>query len=164
MVPISCLSVLDPSLAPAGKMVVHAYGAANEPYAPWEGLRRSGAPYAALKEARAQALWEAVERVIPDARARAEVALVGSPLTHESFNRRPRGTYGAAAESLIADGRTPCGRLHLCGDGVFPGIGVPAVVLSGASAANAVVSPLRHWAELDALDRERPEGGARARP
>lgn len=155
MIAVSCPSVLDSSLAPAGKMVVHAYGAANEPYELWQGMRRSSAEYAALKQERAQALWEAVERVIPDVRARAEVALIGSPLTHESFNRRPRGTYGAATESLLPNGRTPCKGLVLCGDGVFPGIGVPAVALSGASAANALVSPLRHWAELDVLNRER---------
>ena len=162
MIAVSCPSVIDSTLAPAGKMVLHAYGAGNEPYELWADERRGSAPYERRKVERAQALWEAVERVIPDARARAEVALVGSPLTHEAFNRRPRGTYGAAAEALLADGRTPCSRLVLCGDGVFPGIGVPAVALSGASAANALVDPLRHWAELDALDRERAAAVAAA--
>jgi phytoene dehydrogenase-like protein len=155
MIAVSIPSALDPTLAPAGKMVVHAYAAGNERYELWEGLGGRGTDaYRALKEARALALWEAVERVIPDARTRAEVALVGSPLTHELWNRRPRGTYGAAVESLLPNGATPCERLVLCGDGVFPGIGVPAVALSGASAANALVNPVRHWAELVALDRE----------
>ena len=39
----------------------------------------------------------------------------------------------------------------LCGDGIFPGIGVPAVALSGASAANSMISPLEHWQCLDRL-------------
>lgn len=34
---------------------------------------------------------------------------------------------------------------------VFPGIGVPAVALSGSSAANAMVSPFSQWQCLDAL-------------
>jgi len=85
--------------------------------------------------------------------------LVGSPLTHELWNRRPRGTYGASVESLLPNGKVPCKRLFLAGDGIFPGIGVPAVALSGASAANALVNPLRHWLELDALDREAARSG-----
>jgi hypothetical protein len=34
------------------------------------------------------------------------------------------------------------------------GIGVPAVALSGASAANAMVSPFEQWLCLDDLKRE----------
>jgi len=41
--------------------------------------------------------------------------------------------------------------LYIKGDGVFPGIGVPAVALSGASAANAMVSPFKQWQCLDEL-------------
>jgi phytoene dehydrogenase-like protein len=56
--------------------------------------------YEALKDERSQVLWRAVESVIPDARQRAVVALVGSPLTHERFLRRPRGTYGEECEGV----------------------------------------------------------------
>lgn len=59
--------------------------------------------------------------------------------------------YGAATEDLLKDGSTPIKGLTLCGDGVFPGIGVPAVALSGASAANAMVSPFEQWSCLDSL-------------
>mmetsp|Transcript_17445 Transcript_17445/g.44668 ORF Transcript_17445/g.44668 Transcript_17445/m.44668 type:complete len:451 (+) Transcript_17445:557-1909(+) len=159
MIAVSCPSVLDSSIAPPGKMVVHAYAAACEPYALWAAMKRGSPEYEVLKESRSQALWEAVERIIPDARSRAEVVLVGSPLTHELWNRRPRGTYGASVESLLPNGKVPCKRLFLAGDGIFPGIGVPAVALSGASAANALVNPLRHWLELDALDREAARSG-----
>lgn len=51
-------------------------------------------PTRALQEERSQCLWQALERVIPDIRSRAEVALVGTPLTHERFVRRYKGTYG----------------------------------------------------------------------
>ena len=51
---VSIASVLDPSLAPAGKHVIHAYTPGSEPYHLWEGLDRNSAQYAALKEERAQ--------------------------------------------------------------------------------------------------------------
>jgi phytoene dehydrogenase-like protein len=79
-----------------GKHVLHAYTPATEPYGLWEGLARGSPEYKALKEERSQVLWRAVERVIPDIRSRVEVELVGSPLTHERFNRRHRGSYGPA--------------------------------------------------------------------
>lgn len=37
---ISIASVCDPSLAPPGKGVLHAYLPATEPYALWDGLDR----------------------------------------------------------------------------------------------------------------------------
>ena len=72
-------------------------------------------------------LWRSVESVIPDVRKRTKLALVGSPLTHERFLRRPRGTYGATFATVLPDCSTPVDKLVLCGDSVFPGIGVPAV-------------------------------------
>ena len=62
--------VLDETLAPDGYIVVHAYGAGNEPYDYWKDLDRNSAEYKQLKEERAQVLWRAVESVIPDARSR----------------------------------------------------------------------------------------------
>merc|ERR1712182_106191 len=83
VVNVSIPTVLDPSLAPEGKAVVHAYYAANEPFADWEGLDRASPEYAALKAERSEGLWQGLERIIPDVRQRAAegVALVGSPLT-----------------------------------------------------------------------------------
>ena len=64
-----------------------------------------------------------MESVIPDARERTVLALIGSPRTHERFLRRPCGSYGAAFEDCLKDGSTPISNLVLSGDGVFPGIG-----------------------------------------
>ena len=52
-------------------------------------------PYC-LQEERSQCLWQALERFIPDVRDRAELTLTGTPLTHERFLNRHKGTYGAA--------------------------------------------------------------------
>jgi len=151
MIAVSNPCVIDRSLAPEGYIVVHAYGAGNEPYHVWEGMDRKSTEYQSLKEERSQVLWRAVEAVIPDARSRVVHDIVGSPLTHERFLRRPRGTYGSATEDYLPDGATPIPNLVLCGDGIFPGIGVPSVALSGASAANALVNVWDQWKTLDEL-------------
>lgn len=87
---ISMPSVLDPQLAPDGHHVIHAY--TLEPWQLWQGDR----PDAAQKQNRAEPLYRALERVIPDIRDRVEVELVGTPLTHQRFLRRYQGTYGPA--------------------------------------------------------------------
>ena len=105
-----------------------------QPYELWENLE-SRADYEALKEQRCDFLWKAVERSIPDVRQRAKVQLTASPLTHERFNRRSRGSYGPAlraGQAKFPYPRTEIPGLFVCGDSVFPGIGVPAVAASGA--------------------------------
>jgi phytoene dehydrogenase-like protein len=94
-----------------------------------------------------------VESIIPDARNRVVISEIGSPITHERFLNRPRGTYGSATEDYLADGSTSIGNLLLAGDGIFPGIGLPAVAISGASAANALVSVFKQWECLDELGK-----------
>ena len=42
MVIISIPTLLDPGLAPEGHHVLHAYYAADEPYAPWAGYATEG--------------------------------------------------------------------------------------------------------------------------
>merc|ERR1712232_1285987 len=153
MIAVSNPCVIDPTLAPDGYMVLHAYGAGNEPYDVWKKYRndRYSTEYKQLKEKRSQVSWRALESVIPDVKERVVLDLVGSPLTHERFLRRPMGTYGSATEDYLKDGSTPIDGFVLCGDGIFPGIGIPAVALSGASAANGMVNPLQQWKCLDDL-------------
>jgi phytoene dehydrogenase-like protein len=145
---ISIPSVIDPSLAPPGRHGIHAYTTGNEPWSLWEGMDRRSAEYEALKEDRTRVLWEAVERVIPDVRERAEVVLTGSPLTHQRFLRRDRGTYGPAIHAGVArfpGPKTPLPGLMRCGDSTAPGIGVPAAAASGIIAANTLAPLRKHW-------------------
>mmetsp|Transcript_59803 Transcript_59803/g.66861 ORF Transcript_59803/g.66861 Transcript_59803/m.66861 type:complete len:694 (+) Transcript_59803:138-2219(+) len=155
MIAVSNPCVIDPTLAPPGYMVLHAYGAGNEPYEVWEKYcnDRNSPEYKQLKKERSEVLWRALESVIPDVKDRVVLDLVGSPLTHERFLRRPRGTYGSATEDYLKDGSTPVSNLVLAGDQIFPGIGVPAVAISGASAANGMVNPLQQWICLDSLKK-----------
>ena len=154
MIAVSNPCVLDPTLAPEGYIVLHAYGAGNEPYEIWEGLQRNTPEYIALKEERAQPLWRAVESILPDVRQRVIYQMIGTPLTHERFLRRPRGTYGSVTEDYLRDGSTPYQNLVLASDSIFPGIGVPAVAIVGASAANSMVHVLEHLTTLRRLERE----------
>jgi phytoene dehydrogenase-like protein len=71
----------------------------------------------------------------------------GTPLTHRRFLRIHQGSYGPAwpaDRGPFPGGSTPIEGLVLCGAGVFPGIGVPPVAVSGAMAAHRFVSPARH--------------------
>jgi carotene isomerase len=154
LVLISIPSILDPSLAPPGKHVIHVYTPGNEPYQTWQGIDRKSAEYAQQKQARAEVMWQALERVIPDIHSRCEVTLIGTPLTHERFLRRHRGSYGpaiSAGESLFPGAKTPLPRLLCCGDSTFPGIGLPAVAASGMIAANSLASVQQHLAMLQEI-------------
>lgn len=116
MIAVSNPCAIDGTLAPEGFIVIHAYGAGNECYDLWEGLDRNSKEYKDLKEKRAEVLWRAIESIVPDAKNRCVASLIGSPLTHERFLRRPRGTYGAATEDYLKDGRTPLNNVVLCGE------------------------------------------------
>jgi carotene isomerase len=144
---ISIPSVWDASLAPPGHHVVHAY--TLEPYDGWQ----RNADYDTRKRERAESLYRALERVIPDVRDRLVLELIGTPLTHARYLRRHRGTYGpaiAAGQGLFPSTHTPIRNLYRVGDSTLPGIGVPAVAASGILCANTLVAP----AATDALLKE----------
>lgn len=133
---ISIPSVWDASLAPEGNHVIHAY--TLEPFAGWERDDN----YENRKREKAQSLYRALERVIPDVRERVVLELVGTPLTHAGYLRRYRGTYGpgiAAGKGMFPSMFTPVKGLYRVGDSTLPGIGVPAVAASGILCANTLV-------------------------
>ena len=66
-------SLLDPSMAPEGKHVIHAYLPATEPYELWAGLKRGSKEYDELKRKRAEPPYAAIESFIPDLRDRIEI-------------------------------------------------------------------------------------------
>lgn len=153
---ISVPSVLSPDLAPRGKHVLHAYTPGTEPFELWEGLDHRSNEYKELKAQRSEVMWKAVERALGPGfnRGKCEVKLVGTPLTHQRFLRRNRGTYGPAIKAgkdSFPGHSTPITQLYCCGDSTFPGIGVPAVAASGAIVANSLVSVSQHSELLDAV-------------
>ncbi|ESR44826.1 hypothetical protein CICLE_v10000689mg [Citrus x clementina] len=153
---ISVPSVLSPDLAPPGKHVLHAYTPGTEPFELWKGLDPRSAEYKKLKAERSEVIWRAVERALGSgfSRDKCDVKLVGTPLTHQRFLRRNRGTYGPAIQAgkeTFPGHSTPIPQLYCCGDSTFPGIGVPAVAASGAIVANSLVSVSQHSELLDAI-------------
>merc|ERR1719311_695036 len=166
-------SLLDRSVCPEGKHVIHVYSSGGEPYETWESLEPGSEEYEAYKEERGDILWKALENCIPDARERAEFHIVGSPLAHEAFLRRDRGTYGmawAAGTSAPYAGllkftpipfpfpnlKTPVDGLLRCGDSCFPGIGTPSAAASGVIAANTIVNVDQHIAMLEETAKKDP--------
>mmetsp|Transcript_35135 Transcript_35135/g.52458 ORF Transcript_35135/g.52458 Transcript_35135/m.52458 type:complete len:692 (-) Transcript_35135:46-2121(-) len=165
-------SILDKSLCPEGKHVIHVYSSGGEPYEPWEKLKPGSEEYEAYKEERVDVLWKAVERCIPDVRDRVEFSIIGSPLAHEAFLRRDRGTYGmawAAGSSAPESGllgnvlpfpfpnlKTPVDGLLRCGDSCFPGIGTPSAAASGAIAANTMTHVDNHLQLLKEASEKDP--------
>ena len=134
---ISIPTVWDRSMAPTGHHTVHAY--TLEPHAGWQ----YGSDYKERKITKAQVLYRALERVIPDIRDRFTLELIGTPLTHARFLRRYRGTYGPAippTRGMFPGCKTGIKRLYRVGDSTMPGIGVPAVAASGILCANTLVS------------------------
>jgi phytoene dehydrogenase-like protein len=153
MVIISIPTVFDPTLAPEGYHVVHAYSAACDNFEDWESFLESGEEtgkvgtspntmkaatygrseeYQKLKVDRAELLWNAIEKVIPDIRQRAQatgsIVMIGTPLTHRRYNQRYKGTYGPAPSPDSATNVwelpgsiTPIHNLLACGDTTFPG-------------------------------------------
>ncbi|KAI2512817.1 all-trans-retinol 13-14-reductase [Fragilaria crotonensis] len=165
-------SLLDKTLCPEGKHVIHVYSSGGEPYEPWEKLTPGSPEYEAYKEQRAQVLWEALERCIPDVRQRLEFSIIGSPLAHEAFLRRDRGTYGMAwaagtsspyaglLKNILAfpfpNLKTPVDGLLRCGDSCFPGIGTPSAAASGAICANTMNPVGKHLEMLKEASQRDP--------
>ena len=147
VVVMSIPSVLDSSLAPPGKHGIHVYTPGNEPYKLWAGMDRRSDAYKQQKQERAEAMWQGLERVIPDVRDRTELTMIGTPLTHQRYLRRHHGSYGPAHQAGKAQfpgSTTPLAGLLCCGDSTFPGIGIPAVAASGAIAANTIAPLPKH--------------------
>lgn len=156
---ISIPSVADDTLAPPNYHVVHAYAPATEPYDVWTKVS-TRSEYESLKAQRTEFLRNAVEKIIPGVRSAAIIRMAGSPLTHERFLRRARGTYGpvtdarrfSAGNILPGQCRSEVAEaLWSVGDSTFPGIGVPAVAASAWLAVNCFSSVKEHRDLLTAI-------------
>ena len=142
VVVVSVGSKLDPSLAPPGYHVIHAYTAGNEPFEDWEqfehlmddaAARDKDETYQKFKDERAQPIWDAIQKRAPDVvKSACAVEKVATPLTHARFLSRHRGNYGLAIAPGNEEGwkfpevTTPIEGYYRCGDSTTSGIGVPA--------------------------------------
>jgi phytoene dehydrogenase-like protein len=95
-----------------------------------------------------------LDPLIPNWRDRLVIERYGTPLTHRHYLRVHQGSYGPAwpaNRGPFPGGQTPVQGLVLCGAGVFPGIGVPPVAVSGAMAAHGFVSARQQRERLEHL-------------
>lgn len=137
---VSLPSLLDPSLAPSGCHIIHAFTPSW--LETWQGL--SPKDYEAQKEAAAARIIDRLEAIFPNLSAHLDYQEVGTPRTHRRFLGRDDGTYGPIPTRKLAGllgmpfNRTAIPGLYCVGDSTFPGQGLNAVAFSGFACAHRV--------------------------
>lgn len=137
---VSIPTLLDPSLAPDGYHIVHAFSPSwlHE----WQGL--SPTDYEAQKEQTAGKLIDRLEQIFPNLNRFLDYQEVGTPRTHRRFLGRVDGTYGPIPQKklwgLLAMpfNSTSVPNVYAVGDSTFPGQGLNAVAFSGFACAHLV--------------------------
>lgn len=137
----SAPTILDPSLAPPGKHVVHAF--VTSEMTEWEHYARGSAAYRDAKERYADSIIARTEKILPGLAGAVELKVLATPRTHESYLNRFKGSYGALlkpGQNILQkpQNSTPVKNLFATGDSTFPGQGVIAVTYSGVSCASLV--------------------------
>lgn len=141
----SAPSILDPSLAPAGKHVVHAF-VTDETHR-WNNYKKKDGDYREAKEAYGDSVIQRTEKILPGLADALEVKLFATPLTNQRFLNRYKGSYGPLlypGQNVLQkpQNRTDVKGLYAVGDSTFPGQGVIAVTYSGVSCASYVARRL----------------------
>ncbi|MGF1602382.1 MAG: carotenoid isomerase [Thermosynechococcaceae cyanobacterium] len=141
---VSIPTVLDPSLAPVGHHIVHAFTPS------WiEGWQRlSASEYQHRKAQAADQIITRLEQIIPNLKKHIQFQEVGTPKTHRRFLGRQDGTYGPIPRRPLRGllgmpfNRTTIPGLYCVGDSTFPGQGLNAVAFSGFACAYRVATDL----------------------
>ncbi|MBF2037092.1 MAG: carotene isomerase [Leptolyngbyaceae cyanobacterium T60_A2020_046] len=142
---VSIPTVMDPSLAPRDRHIIHAFTPSW--LADWEGLPPSA--YARQKQAACDRLVQRLEALFPGVGSAIEHCSIGTPRTHRRFLGRSDGTYGPMPRSVLPGllampfNRTAIPGLYCVGDSTFPGQGLNAVAFSGFACAHRVAADLR---------------------
>lgn len=158
---VSIPTLLDPSLAPPGHHIVHAFtpswvkdwqvrGPLAKPVQRAQaGWRPSQSQYNIQKQQAAQELITRLQQIIPDLGQHIHHMEVGTPRTHRRFLGRQDGTYGPIPTRQLWGlvgmpfNRTAIPGLYCVGDSTFPGQGLNAVAFSGFACAHRVAKDLK---------------------
>ena len=137
----SAPTILDPTLAPPGKHIVHAFVTGEVEQ--WGHFERGSSAYLAAKEAFAETVISRTERILPGLSKAVELKVLATPLTHERYLNRFKGSYGPMlkpGQNILQkpQNTTPVKNLFAAGDSTFPGQGVIAVTYSGVSCASYI--------------------------
>ena len=151
---VSMPSLLDPSLAPPDRHIVHVFSPSS--IDAWSGLEP--AAYAAKKQADADRLIARLEAaILPGLAAAIRHREVGTPRSHRRFLGRSGGSYGPVPALRLPGllpmpfNRTAIPGLYCVGDSCFPGQGLNAVAFSGFACAHRLGADLglNPWALPD---------------
>ena len=141
---ISIPTLLDSSLAPEGKHIIHAFTPSS--IEEWENLSR--ADYLRKKEKYYLFLIEKISKIIPNLSQNIDHKEIGTPRTHKKFLGRHEGSYGPIPKRKLLGllpmpfNTTKVKNLYCVGDSCFPGQGLNAVAFSGYACAHKIGSKL----------------------
>ena len=141
---VSIPTLLDESLAPEGKHIVHAFtpSSINE----WEGLSRK--EYLEKKEKYFSYLVKKISKILPNIDQNIDHKEIGTPKTHRKFLGRYEGSYGPIPSQKLLGllpmpfNTTKIKNLYCVGDSCFPGQGLNAVAFSGYACAHKIGAKL----------------------
>ncbi len=142
---VSIPTLLDSSLAPEGKHIVHAFtpSSMNE----WEGLSRK--EYLQKKDEYFSFIIERISTILPNLQKNIEHKEIGTPKTHKKFLGRYQGSYGPIPSQKLLGllpmpfNSTKIKNLYCVGDSCFPGQGLNAVAFSGYACAHKIGAKLK---------------------
>ncbi|KAM3100341.1 carotenoid isomerase [Phormidesmis sp. 146-12] len=141
---VSIPTLLDPSLAPDGYHIIHAFTPSWMSY--WQNL--SPSEYEQKKEAAAGRVIDRLETLFPTINQHLDYEEIGTPRTHRRYLGRANGTYGPIPSRKLPGllgmpfNRTAIAHLYCVGDSTFPGQGLNAVAFSGFACAHRVAVDL----------------------
>jgi len=141
---LSIPTLLDPSLAPSGSHIVHAFTPSSMDN--WEGL--SNEEYLTKKRQDGEKLISKLERLFPNLNQNILHKEIGSPRTHQRFLARNKGSYGPIPSIRLPGllpmpfNSTKIKGLYCVGDSCFPGQGLNAVAFSGYACAHIIGTKL----------------------
>ncbi len=142
---ISIPTLLDSSLAPEGKHIIHAFTPSS--IDEWENLSRE--EYLIKKEIYYSFLIKKITKIIPNLDKNIDHKEIGTPRTHKKFLGRFEGSYGPIPKKKLLGllpmpfNTTKIKNLYCVGDSCFPGQGLNAVAFSGYACAHKIGSKLK---------------------
>lgn len=152
---LSIPTILDSSLAPEGRHILHIF--TTSLIDDWKGL--CPRDYEAKKEAIAEEIINRLEKkLFPGLKSSIVFMEVGTPKTHRRFLARDDGTYGPIPRNIpkgllgMPFNTTSIDGLYCVGDSCFPGQGVIAVAFSGVMCAHRVAADIGLQKQSPLLD------------